>query len=200
MSPEEPIAVQKDELRRRMLRRRRALGAPALAATGEAVAARVLALPEIAAARCVAGYASFGTEPGTRTLLEGLLARGVQVLLPVLAPGGVLGWAAYEGWDALIGEAPGSVLRRPAGAVLPADALGAADVVLVPALAVDRAGRRLGRGRGSYDRALRHVPTGVPVVALLHEGELLDAVPVDPHDMTVTIVVTPAATVRTSQP
>jgi 5-formyltetrahydrofolate cyclo-ligase len=60
----------------------------------------------------------------------------------------------------------------------------------VPALAVDRTGRRLGRGGGSYDRALGRVPVGTPVCALLHDGEILDVVPSEPHDRLVSAVAT----------
>jgi 5-formyltetrahydrofolate cyclo-ligase len=68
--------------------------------------------------------------------------------------------------------------------------------VIVPALAVDRRGVRLGRGGGSYDRALSRVPVGTPIVAALYDGELLDALPADPHDVRVTGVATPAGLVR----
>ena len=83
-------------------------------------------------------------------------------------------------------------LREPAGPRLGPDAVADADVVLVPALAVDHAGTRLGRGGGYYDRALARVPAGVPVVALLHDGELVDALPADPWDRPVTAAVLPA--------
>ena len=66
-------------------------------------------------------------------------------------------------------------------------------MVVVPAVAVDRAGVRLGRGGGSYDRVLARVPPGVPVIALLYDGELCAALPAGPHDRRVTAVVTPSA-------
>ncbi|PSK58900.1 5-formyltetrahydrofolate cyclo-ligase [Micromonospora sp. MH33] len=66
-----------------------------------------------------------------------------------------------------------------------------ADLVVVPALAVDRRGYRLGRGGGSYDRALARVPATVPTVALLHDGELVEVVPAQPHDRPVRFVITP---------
>ena len=64
-------------------------------------------------------------------------------------------------------------------------------MVLTPGLAVDRTGMRLGRGGGSYDRALGRVPVGTVVCALLYDGELLDAVPSAAHDRRVTAAVTP---------
>jgi 5-formyltetrahydrofolate cyclo-ligase len=64
-------------------------------------------------------------------------------------------------------------------------------VVLVPAVAVDRSGNRLGRGGGSYDRVLARVGEQVPVIALLYDTELVEAVPVQPHDQVVRAVARP---------
>jgi 5-formyltetrahydrofolate cyclo-ligase len=61
-----------------------------------------------------------------------------------------------------------------------------------PAVAVDRSGARLGRGGGSYDRALGRVPPGVGVIVPLYDGELVDRVPVELHDQEVTMVATPS--------
>lgn len=134
----------------------------------------------------VAAYLSVGTEPGTAELLEALAQAGVEVLLPVLLPGGDLDWArAGEGVQ------PGTHgLLEPIGARLGPDAVGACTLLVVPALAVDRAGIRLGRGSGSYDRALRRAAGRT--VALLHDGELVTALPTEEHDVPVHAVVTPA--------
>jgi 5-formyltetrahydrofolate cyclo-ligase len=70
-------------------------------------------------------------------------------------------------------------------------AVARADAVLVPALAVDRAGNRLGRGGGSYDRALARVGPLIPLIALLYDDELVDRVPVEGHDLPVRAVVRP---------
>ena len=74
-----------------------------------------------------------------------------------------------------------------------------ADVVLAPALAVDRTGARLGRGGGSYDRALARVRPDALVVALLHDGELLppgQTVPTEPHDRRVAAAAEPIGLTR----
>jgi 5-formyltetrahydrofolate cyclo-ligase len=112
----------------------------------------------------------------------------MPVLLPVLLPNGDLDWAEHQR-GGLVPSARG--LLEPASRRLGPDAVTGCDVVLVPALAVDAAGHRLGRGGGSYDRALAGVEA--PVVALLHDGELLAAVPVEVHDVAVTAVATPSA-------
>lgn len=154
-------------------------------------------LPEIAAARCVAVYASMAGEPGTAPLRAALRERGVRVILPVVLPDGLLDWAEDTGeLVAPVGfggdEPPGPRLGR--------DGIRQADVVLVPALAVDTLGRRLGQGAGYYDRALPLLDAGVPVVAVVHDGELFDAavepVPSEPHDVRVDAVVTPTRHLR----
>jgi 5-formyltetrahydrofolate cyclo-ligase len=150
-------------------------------AAGDAALTEVLiaAIGELGA-RTVACYAPVGTEPGGPALPSRLLAAGLAVLLPVLLADGDLDWAEHRG--PLVGAARG--LREPATGRLGLDAVTWADLVVVPALAVDLAGTRLGRGGGSYDRALARVPAGRPVVALLHPGELLRtrALPAEPHD------------------
>jgi 5-formyltetrahydrofolate cyclo-ligase len=71
-------------------------------------------------------------------------------------------------------------------------AVARADLVIVPALAVDHRGTRLGRGGGSYDRALARVGPGVQTLALLYDGELLAEIPADAHDQRVRLVARPA--------
>jgi 5-formyltetrahydrofolate cyclo-ligase len=73
------------------------------------------------------------------------------------------------------------------------DAVARADAVLVPALAVDTVGRRLGRGGGSYDRALARVGPLVPLIALIYDDELVEQVPAEGHDIPVRAVVSPRA-------
>ena len=107
------------------------------------------------------------------------------MLLPLLLPDGDLDWAVHDG-----GLRPGPRgLLQPPGPPLGPGAVAACALVLVPALAVDRSGTRLGRGGGSYDRALARA-TGL-VVAALHRGELVDRLPADPHDRPVHGAVVP---------
>jgi 5-formyltetrahydrofolate cyclo-ligase len=139
----------------------------------------------------VAAYYSAGTEPDTHGLLFALWKRGTYVLLPVLRPDGELDWASFEGPDSLVPGPHG--LLEPGESRRGVDAVRRADVILVPALAADRAGNRLGRGGGSYDRALARVGPLIPVIALLYDEELLGRVPAEPHDTPVRAVVRPAA-------
>jgi 5-formyltetrahydrofolate cyclo-ligase len=143
----------------------------------------VLGLPEMHMAGTVAAYVSVGTEPESRGLIFALWKRGTYVLLPVLRPDGELDWASYEGPESL-GPGPHGLLE-PTEPPRGVGAITSADVVLVPALAVDREGRRLGRGGGSYDRALARVGPSILTVALLYDGELVWEVPVTEHDQPV---------------
>ena len=111
-------------------------------------------------------------------------------LLPVLRADGDLDWASYEGPDSLVPGPRG--LREPGEPPRGIEAVARADAVLVPALAVDRAGNRLGRGGGSYDRALARVGPLIPLIALIYDDELLDHVPAEPHDVPVRAAVSPA--------
>ncbi len=156
---------------------------------GRRIRDAVLGLAEVQMAGTIAAYYSVGSEPDTRRLVYALWKRGSYVLLPLLRPDGDLDWASYEGPDSLRPGPRG--LLEPAEPPRGADAVTRADVVLVPALAVDAAGRRLGRGGGSYDRALARVGPLIPVIALLYDGELLDQVPTEPHDAPVRAVARP---------
>ena len=184
----------KSELRERILSARRARPPAAREEAGAAIARAVLALPEITLSSTVAAYLSIGTEPPTMHLVEDLRSRGIRVVVPVVGDDLDLDWADYDGLHRLAQSSRG--LREPSGPRLGVSAVAAADIVLVPGLAVDERGTRLGRGGGSYDRALPRVPAGRPVVVLLYDDELLPVVPSEPHDQPVTMAVTPDRVVR----
>ncbi|WP_328299111.1 5-formyltetrahydrofolate cyclo-ligase [Streptomyces sp. NBC_00435] len=193
----------KTALRRELLAARRALSDDALRTAARALSRSALALPELAGARTVAAYVSIGSEPGTRELLDALRAAGKDVLLPVLLPDNDLDWAAYEGPGSLAGVAhPGKMrLLEPAGPRLGPDAVSGADAVLLPGLAVDRRGMRLGRGGGSYDRVLERLERAgahPALVVLLYDDEVVARVPEEPHDHPVRAVATPSGVVRFS--
>ncbi len=185
------LADDKAELRRHLLAGRRGLSPAELAAAGRSIRDAVLDLPETQMAGTVAAYWSIGAEPDTHGLLFALWKRGTYVLLPLLLPDGDLDWASYEGPDSLRPGPRG--LMEPTEPVRGVAAVCSADLVLVPALAVDHSGLRLGRGGGSYDRALARVGAQVPTVALVYDAELVDRVPGGPHDQRVRMVARPSA-------
>lgn len=126
----------------------------------------------------IAAYEPLASEPGSIDLLASLHRAGYEVIVPITLPDRDLDWAVWR-------------LTKQARLPLGTAAIGTSRLVLVPALAADTSGRRLGRGGGSYDRALTRVPAGVPVAALLFGSEVVAEVPVDSWDRPVTAVVTP---------
>lgn len=186
--------LPKRDLRRHLLAARAVLPEAERARVAEQHAEAVARLAREHGAQVVAAYLSFATEPATGPLVGRLDRAGVEVLVPVVRADGDLDWSRWR---------PGAHLTRGAkgtpeveDAALGVDALGRADLVVVPALAVGRDGTRLGRGGGYYDRALGRVRPGVPVLALLYEGELLDEVPAEHHDQPVDVAVLPSGPVR----
>ncbi|MFI6421416.1 5-formyltetrahydrofolate cyclo-ligase [Streptomyces sp. NPDC050842] len=197
MTPETPELSEKTLLRKRLLAARAALSADSLADAAESLARQGVELAELAEASTVAAYVSVGREPGTRALLDALHTRGVRVLLPVLLPDNDLDWASYEGPEQLAKAGRG--LLEPVGPRLGPEAVCAADAVLLPGLAVDARGMRLGRGGGSYDRVLARLVragTDPALVVLLYADEVVARVPEEPHDHPVHAVVTPKGVIR----
>ena len=189
------IQQEKAQLRALVTAARSLLSAEERGQAGRQIRDALLSLPEVQMAGTVAAYFSIGSEPDTRGLVFALWKRGTYVLLPLLRPDGDLDWASYEGPDSLVAGPRG--LQEPGQAARGTGAVASADVVLVPALAVDRQGNRLGRGGGSFDRALARVGPLIPVVALLYDSELVEQVPVEGHDTPVRAVVRPGYGVTT---
>jgi 5-formyltetrahydrofolate cyclo-ligase len=150
-----------------------------------AIRAHVLAYCDrtLPAGARIAAYQPLRTEPGSTELLAELAARGHQVMVPVTLPDRDLDWAWFDP-NQPTGSAPPTRLGLTAVADV--------QLVLAPACAVDRRGNRLGRGGGSYDRALGRLSDDVVVAALLFSGELVDAVPTDEWDRPVSAAVSPA--------
>ena len=203
-------ANNKATVRSRFVNDRLTLGNYALSKASSALAQRLLQAPELRVSEqehslTVCAYAAFGTEPDTAELIEALTAQGIRVLLPVLMPDGDLDWAVYDAQF----EVGRFGLREPVGERLGAEAIRAASVVLVPALAVSSTGQRLGRGGGSYDRALarltmpqhNHPQRSRPwVCALVYDHELGATFPVESHDQPVDAACTPSRLVRFAEP
>lgn len=159
-----------------------------------AIADLLLATDEVRRAATVAAYVSVGREPGTGVLLDRLADAGKRVILPLLRPDNDLDWAVHTGAAALAAARRG--LLEPTAPALGVEAIAGADVVIVPGLAVDARGLRLGRGGGSYDRALARVPVGTFTCVVLNDDEVLDVVPAAPHDRAVSAAVTESRLLR----
>ena len=188
--PPADLAAAKSALRRRLIAARAELTETQRADAGRTLRDAVLGLPQAQMAGTVASYFSIGSEPGTHGLVYALWKRGSYVLLPLLRPDMDLDWASYEGPDSLRPGPHG--LAEPTAPPRGPGAVASADLVIIPALAVDRSGARLGRGGGSYDRALARVGTQVPTIALIYDSELLDEVPAGPHDQRVRFAARPS--------
>jgi 5-formyltetrahydrofolate cyclo-ligase len=184
--------VTKDELRAELLELRRAMTVGARTEAAEAIALHLLAAPVVSRATRVACYLSMPSEPGTGPLIEGLIARGTEVVVPLSLTDGTLDWVTYDPAAPVSSTTLG--IPEPEGQRLGADTLASCALVIVPALAVDLAGGRLGRGAGYYDRALAGV--GAPLCALVFAHELLAEVPHESHDVPVQMAVTPQGLFR----
>lgn len=186
-------ALSKPEWRTHVLTERRGVEPGIRAAEASAlvssITAAVTALTGTGGARTVCAYVPVGSEPGSVGMLDALRRAGHRVLVPVTGEPGPLEWAEFAGVDDLVAANHG--LREPSGAALPFTEVGAASVVFVPALAVDRRGVRLGRGAGFYDRTLGSVTPGTALVAVVRDSELVSALPADPHDVAMTHALTP---------
>jgi 5-formyltetrahydrofolate cyclo-ligase len=180
----------KAALRERLLAARRSVSDDAHAQEARSLAAHVDAL---IGGGTACAYVPVGAEPGSIEMLDALLRQAHRVLLPVARTTAddsavALQWGEYR---------PGQLvtarfgLLEPAGPWLPAAAVADASVLLIPALAVDRTGARLGRGRGFYDRTLVLRNPEARLIAVVRDDELLDEVPYEPHDVPMTHALTP---------
>jgi 5-formyltetrahydrofolate cyclo-ligase len=188
------LTAAKLALRDQIVTARNRLAVSELGAAGAAITGHLFAEPEVRRAATVAAYVSTATEPGTGVLLDALVEAGKRVILPALLPDDDLDWATYEGEASLLPARRG--ILEPVGPRLGVDAVATADVVLVPGLAVSSEGVRLGRGGGSYDRALARVPVGTFTCVLLHDGEVGRDVPTEAHDRSVSAAATPSGVIR----
>jgi 5-formyltetrahydrofolate cyclo-ligase len=157
---------------------------------GERIAERFLGLPEVEAARTVMLYWSFGSEVPTDALIARLHERDATVALPRI-DGSELVPVRFAPGDATEPTSFGA--KEPAGglAISPARL----DVVAVPGVAFDRAGRRIGYGAGFYDRFLP--ATSAVAVALAFEVQMVgEDLPAGRNDVDVDMIVTESETLR----
>jgi 5-formyltetrahydrofolate cyclo-ligase len=181
----------KAALRQQLLAARRSVADDVRAAESRALSKHAKVL--VTSDSTVCAYVPVGAEPGSIELLDVVLSRAGRVLLPVARTAAddtplPLRWGEYRPGRLVAGRFG---LLVPAEPWLPASAVADADLVLVPTLAVDRHGVRLGSGRGFYDRSLPRRNPQAQLIAVVRDEELVDELPSEPHDVRMTHALTP---------
>lgn len=139
----------------------------------------------------VACYLPFGNEPDVELFVDWALENDIEVLMPVVRSDGDLDWVVFDG-STKEGELGFLEAAGPTGTTANVD------IAIIPALAISKAGIRLGKGKGFYDRALPKFSPAPYVVAVIFEEELLDLIPHELHDYPVDAVVTPVGITKFS--
>lgn len=168
----------KSELRKEMKAKKRGLGSAALAAMSRETIARLLSHPRVKAARTVMMYYSLADEVDTHEAVDLLLSMGKTVVLPVVTGSSTMELRLYTGKECLRKGAFG--IEEPCGEVFTKTE--AIDLVVVPGVAFDAHGNRLGRGKGYYDRFLAKLPEACKI-GVCFSFQKVEAVPADGNDI-----------------
>lgn len=192
------VAARKQELRVWALARRGEQPDPD--AVSLEIARRLLGFPEFLAARAVMSYVDMRTEVRTGAILDAAWRMGKRLYVPWCAPGYDILPYCIEGREEL---EPGTFgVLEPAGSVRAApERLGRIedlDLIVVPGLAFDPQGRRIGYGKGYYDNFLRRATARTLVVALAYQCQLAERVPATGHDIPVDLVLTESSDYRSA--
>jgi 5-formyltetrahydrofolate cyclo-ligase len=189
MSAQPPAAAAKAELRRRVRGLRDALPAQWREAASTAIVRRLLALPAVDLGATVLSYCPFGAEVAIGPINRAILEGGGTLLLPRVDPASrLLGIFRVRDLDRDL--TPGTWgIPEPDPDRCDAVSEPAPGWVLVPGLAFDRTGRRLGYGAGYYDRLLARLP-GVLRIAVAFSMQVVDHIPVDAHDLPIDTLIT----------
>lgn len=149
----------------------------------------ILTASELKNATNIASYISYEFEPETSDINQRLIKDGKKVFLPRLLENNDIQWVSWNGSSENLTKV--EKIYEPIGDAVEVEL----DVIILPALHVDRMGNRLGQGGGSYDRALSR--SKAFKIALLHYGELTSEIlPIQPHDEKVDAAATPEIVVR----
>ena len=149
----------------------------------------ILSATELKGATNIASYISYEFEPETNDINQRLIKDGKKVFLPRLLENNDIQWVSWNGSSENLTKV--EKIYEPIGDAVEVEL----DVIILPALHVDRMGNRLGQGGGSYDRALSR--SKAFKIALLHYGELTSEIlPVQPHDEKIDAAATPEIIVR----
>lgn len=182
------INAEKREIRARVAAGRQAMSDTDRAAARDGFTEQLITLATARGARSVSCYLPVGCEPDTRPFLAWARAEGIEAYLPSAREDGLLDWIRDTGEGTVTGLFG---IPEPVGEHLSPLIVSEVDLMLVPAAAVAAGGTRLGWGRGFFDRNLGSMDQCPPVFAVVYEGEILDALPSEMHDVPVTGAVTP---------
>lgn len=189
--PSHRLKRAKRALRRLVLERRDGLLPSERAERSRRIADRVLALPEVAVARTVMAFWSFGSEVDTAPLIRALHDAGRRVVLPRVEGADIL--TVVFAPDDPVEPAAFGAMEPSGGVVVEASEM---DVVIVPAVALDRSCRRIGYGGGFYDRFLPRIRPDALGVAIGFAVQLVDEVPQGRADRRVDAIVTEEEEIR----
>ena len=190
------LSLEKRALRAELRERRRNLTSTERTAAATGITERLIALAESVNARSVSCYLSATDEPDTRGFLRWASHEGIRALLPIARTDGLLDWVVASDDDEIAEGMFG--LPEPTGEVLGPIAVNDVDLMIIPAAAVDRAGMRMGWGRGYFDKTIGSMEKCPPVYAVIYDSEILDSLPREVHDQPVNGVVTPTQTLELS--
>lgn len=186
--------MSKDALRAEARAFLRALPPAERAAAQARIEARVWEVPEVAAARTLLIYASLPEEVGTDGIADEARRRGITLVYPRCLPGGVMTLHTVDAPDAL---RPGRFgIREPDADACSVREIGEIDAALIPGLAWDRAGHRLGRGAGYYDRLLAHPDWRGFRCGIFFAAQETPSVPHEPWDIRLDAIVTENEVIR----
>jgi 5-formyltetrahydrofolate cyclo-ligase len=188
--------MPKRSLRSQVLSQRRALSHDSWYASSRAAQLNLLSLDEYARAECVALYASAHNETDTGLILAAAFQAGKRVLYPAVC-GHQMVFRSVERVETLQEGAFGILEPCPTGTDHQADE---ADLIVVPGVAFDLSGHRIGYGKGFYDRFLHHPDCTAHLVGLCHDFQLTASmIPIDSHDIPMGIIVSDKRIIRIPQ-
>lgn len=190
------IAALKRELRKRSLAFRRALAAEERASYSAAITERILALEAVKQVRTIFAYAAMEDEVQTAALISSLLEMGKRVALPLITGKRMMEAVLVPAMDTLeYGAYHILTVREDRRVVLPPQEI---DCVLVPGVAFDMDGTRLGMGGGYYDVFLPKIPCAVKI-AMAYSCQIVESIPKLSHDCGVDWIVTEKGSFRTGK-
>jgi 5-formyltetrahydrofolate cyclo-ligase len=188
--------VDKNLLRKELLRKRDEIPCEVRKVKGREIIERLISLDEIVNARVLFLFASFRSEVDTFGIAECLLGNGKRIVFPKVdrERHALILYEVKE----IVELGPG-FMGIPEPSVLTDDRtvdINNVDAVIIPGAAFDTAGNRIGYGGGYYDMLLSTLRKGVPVIAPCYEEQIVEAIPSEPHDIRVDIIVTDRRLIR----